>query len=331
MLQSLYRPILREALIITWKHKYLWFFGLFVVFLGNGGEYEIFFHALSQSGKGAQFPFLSTLWNGNVFSLYFLKNFFQNFFSDPFSSIVSLIIVLLFFIAIVFLIWLSVTSQGALIYCVNQIDGVKKLRIGQGIEKARQHFRDIFFVNVIYYVLLFLFLTIIGLPIYALVLGRGITAGIFLLYFVNFLIFLPLAIIVSFITKYAVISIVIEKQDAWGALERGWKLFLRYWLPSLEMSIILFFVNLFLSLLVIIALIFIAIPFVIFGIIATVSVGSNIPLLFLMTLGALVLLFILIFVGMFALTFQYTVWTLFFRRISQDGIVSKLIRFVARA
>lgn len=331
MHQSLHRSILRQSLTITWKHKYLWFFGLFVTFLGNGGEYEIFFHALSQSGKGAQFPFISTLWNGNIFSFQFFKNFLQNLFNDPLSSFVSLVIVFLFLVSLGFLIWLSVVSQGALVYCVNKIDGVRRLRIGQGIENARKHFRDIFLVNVVYYILIFLMLTLIGLPIYALVFETEANTGILLLYFVNFLIFLPLAIVVSFVTKYAVISIVTEKKDAFMALERGWKLFQQHWLPSLEMSIILFFVNLFLSLLAIIAMIFTAIPFVLFGIIGAVSVGSNIPLLLLIVFGLMALLFILIFTGMFALTFQYATWTLFFRRISEDGAVSKLIRFFGRA
>jgi hypothetical protein len=38
---SLYRSILKRAWEISWKFKYLWFFGLFAALLGNGGEFEI--------------------------------------------------------------------------------------------------------------------------------------------------------------------------------------------------------------------------------------------------------------------------------------------------
>ena len=40
---TLYRDIIKEAWQITWRRRFLWFFGLFAVLLGNGGEYEILF------------------------------------------------------------------------------------------------------------------------------------------------------------------------------------------------------------------------------------------------------------------------------------------------
>ena len=40
-MESIYRSILKQAVNIAWKFKYLWFFGLFAALAGNGGIYNI--------------------------------------------------------------------------------------------------------------------------------------------------------------------------------------------------------------------------------------------------------------------------------------------------
>ena len=61
-MKPLYRKVLKQALFITWRAKFLWIFGFFAALLGNGGAYEILFRSFSQAReKGILAIILDTL------------------------------------------------------------------------------------------------------------------------------------------------------------------------------------------------------------------------------------------------------------------------------
>ena len=154
---SLYREIIKEAWWITWHNKFLWFFGLFVALLGNGGEYEIIFRNtdtvanqraiiynlqhLSQTGQ------LQTVWNNIVdyFSAYTL------------NSIVLLAVALAIS---VFVIWLVMVSQAGLIDSSLKLQSKQSANLESGFGAGRKYFMPIFLLNllgrVVVYGLLFI-------------------------------------------------------------------------------------------------------------------------------------------------------------------------------
>ena len=66
---TLYRDILRQSLKSSWQHKYLWFFGLFALLIGGGGELEVITRGFSRDAVGGVFPGLDGLMSANFFSL----------------------------------------------------------------------------------------------------------------------------------------------------------------------------------------------------------------------------------------------------------------------
>ena len=64
-----YRTILKQAWSLTWRHKYLWWFGIFAALLGNGGEFEILFNNVGANPGQALFPAWQRIISTRFFTL----------------------------------------------------------------------------------------------------------------------------------------------------------------------------------------------------------------------------------------------------------------------
>src|SRR3989339_1784743 len=112
---QLYRGIIKQAMDITWKSKYLWFFGLFAALLGNGGEYEILFRALSGNFNDDFFSGFRMIADTGVFSMQGLRNFGNLLITQPISVIVAILVLVIFLALFAFVIWLVNVSQATLV------------------------------------------------------------------------------------------------------------------------------------------------------------------------------------------------------------------------
>ena len=65
---TLYRNIFSQSLKITWRYKYLWFFGLFSALLGNGGEIELLLRRFDGTVEQGLFPGLSNILSTGLFN-----------------------------------------------------------------------------------------------------------------------------------------------------------------------------------------------------------------------------------------------------------------------
>lgn len=324
MLNSLYRSIISDAFRFSWRNRYIWIFGLFAAVLGNGGEYEIFFKAIGKSIQGTTFPTLGILYANNVFSLEAIRKLFSTLFSNPISFFLTISIIGLFFLLFIFIIWLASISQAGLVYSAHILSQAKETSFSQAYTKGREYLFPVLGVNIIYYLIITIIFSIVGLPAYLVFFAVG-PSRIIWFYLLNFLVFLPLAIIMSFITKYALGYIVLKGKGLLDALYLGWKLFLKNWLVSLEMVAILFVIDIVFSLGTLFVMILAALPFIIFGLFMyylNVLVGTVIMYIF----ALLTAFVILMIVGMFIVSFQYSAWTLLFIRLTQKRGLSKLVR-----
>ena len=78
---TLYRDIIKEAWYITWRRKFLWFFGLFAVLLGNGGEYEILIQNINAVSNQQTIVYnLQNIYNNGRLQIYWdnIANYFSN-------------------------------------------------------------------------------------------------------------------------------------------------------------------------------------------------------------------------------------------------------------
>ncbi len=320
----LYRNILRQAWKITWQYKYLWFFGLFAALLGNGGEYEILFRGVNNANTPL-FPGLQNFVQSGFFSRQTLANIGVIIRTDTASFIIALVLGLVILLLFFFLVWLSVSSQAAL---VNNSAGYflnKKSDFKTGMAVGSQKFWPVFGYNVIIKAVLYLAFILMGIPLLYIVPRLGLVWG-GIIYFIFFIVFMVLVLGVSFMLKYSIAFLVVKGNKFLESIKLGWNLFISNWLISLEMAFILFFISLVVSLLYFLVILALGIP-VVFLLIASAKVAASMFLV----VAFLALIFYVLslaFVGATLSTFQISTWTGLFVQLVNKGGESKIVRIV---
>lgn len=323
-MEPFYRTIIKKAWWQIKTHKWLWLFGIFAALLGNGGEVDILF----QNNKLTNAPvFLNNLKdNFSALDLNSLKNgIYTSLATAPLISILSVAIIISF---ILLLIWLITVSQGALIESANKLEEDKKISFKDALNKGVEKFWSILGLNIATRFILYFALIILSIPFAMLYMFNSSTNAITFITILAFVLLVPIAIILSFILKYAFAYVVIKNQPAVSAFILSWRLFVANWLISVEMAILLFFINLVVGLLLAIAIVVLALPFlglIILMILVQNESGLNIAL----ALGLLIALFLLLFTGAGLAAFQYSTWTILFKKLLTGGKYPKLIRLIA--
>lgn len=326
---SLYRNILKQAWGITWRYKYLWFFGLFASLLGGSGEYQISMRVLNGEATQGLFPNFNRIAETGIFNKNILSNIGQIFKNDPASMIILIIAGLIILILTGLLIWLIIVSQVALVNnSATIISSEKKSRLGikEGVVAGTKHFWPVLGLNIITKIIIYLAFTLISLPIIFSISGTTWQTTN-LIYIILFIIFIPIAVVFSFIIKYAICYVVIKNNNFIQAIKEGWKLFIKNWLISIEMAFILFFINVLVGLGIILTILILAIPFLFLALIAYKLI-SLIGFWLIIIVGLTISLFIIIAGGAALTTFQIASWTNLFIELVSRGGTSKIIRII---
>jgi hypothetical protein len=322
---NLYRNILKRAWEITWKFKYLWFFGLFVALLGNGGEMEIISRSFDINNSEGFFSGFGDIFTSTgIFSRGVFGNIGNLAVHDPFNLFMVILLILIMALLTIFVIWLMVVSQAAIVNNTACIVADKGHNLKDGLLAGIKKFWPVFGLNVLVkFIIMFIFF-LISLP-FLVSYSHSSVFSATLVFIISYLIFIPAAIIMSFIIKYSIGYSVIKNYNFIEALKSGWNLFLRNWLVSLEMAFILFFINFFAGLLLIILLLILATPFLFFALlfIKTALIFN----FWLLAIFAFVLfLAVIIVVGSALAVFQTSSWTGLYIELIGRGGISKLVR-----
>ncbi len=323
-MEPLYRTIIKKAWGQIKTHKWLWLFGLFTALLGNGGEIDILF----QNNKLTDAPiFLNNLKeNFAALDLNAIKDgIFNALATAPMITILSVALILIFTLL---LIWLITVSQGALIASASKLDEDKKINFKEALNKGIEKFWSILGLNIATRFILYFTLIILSIPFAMLYMFNSSNTAITFITILAFFILIPIAIILSFVLKYAFAYVVIKNQSAVSAFILAWRLFLANWLISIEMAIILFLINFVVGILLVIAIVVLALPFLglmILMILVQNAVGLNVSL----GLGLLITLVLLLFTGSGLAAFQYSAWTILFQKLLAGKNFPKLIRLTA--
>jgi len=318
---SLYRKILKQAFSLSWKNKYLWFFGLFAALILKG-EYEIIFNTSSgsQDFLAGIKNFLST----NIFtgtSLGAIKNFMLD---KPGSFILSIIIILIILALLLFLLWLVVISEAALVNNSSEILTGKKNDLKEGVRSGMKNFWPILGYSVLIRFVIFLGLFLVSVPV---MIGAAKLSAISsnFLYVIFFIIFLPIIISISFIIKYAIAFKVIKNSRFFDAIKEGWNLFTANWLVSLEMAFILFFITFVITLVTALLWYVLAVPSMFLAVLTSYAAPyTSFWLLYLFP--RILYLIVIAIVGAMLATFQISAWTGLFIELIGKGATSKISR-----
>lgn len=302
-MQFLYRKILKETLIIVWRLKYLWFFGIFASILFNGEEYNVI---------GDNFKTITNL-ETNIQS--FRENIQWNFISQAWTNLktsmtgnifTSLLTILALLLVTAVVIYLIIASQAAIINAAARSRRQEKTGFFEGFIVGTKYFWPVFILNLLGKVILYGLFLLFGLPLALIYLKFGNFGWLGFLSLVAFLILIPLNIFIIFIVRYATVYVVLKNDKIKEATKKSLRLFRRNWLVTLENAIILFVITFMVSFLIIGLLAFAELPF---------SQG-----------GYIIYMVIVIFVGAFLTAFQTSAWTVLFSYLEQGQGIPKLIR-----
>lgn len=319
-----YRSILKKSFRFTMRHKSLWFVGFWVAIFGNGGAYEIFIKNIRRALEGnislfnTPSLFAQSLMGDTIITR--LQNLILSL--NPLLNL-GLIIVLFG------LIYLAITAEGVLIKSVyDRIKLKRKPRIKQTWIKTRAKFFDLLLAIVLFKGGGILLAFSISLPFALLLQNIANLSFAISLLVAAFMIFTPLAIIVSFLVKYIIIFIIIKNYTPLTAFIASIKLFKNNWLITLENALILFALNFAFGFIALFAAIIVSFPII--AAIAVIVYPLALPEGHFITIIAWVSMILLPILGSALAVFQMSAWTaLWTKLVSLRKIHSKLARLTA--
>jgi hypothetical protein len=321
-----YRSLLKQAWEITWKHKYLWFFGLFASLVAGGGswEYQLLTQNVNQGlVDGSYFRLSSILVLGEL-----AKNFglgLIDLFQSDFLIILNGLSVIIITAAILaFFIWLAISSQAALVDNIKKIADKKKKALGlsirSGLTAGNNYFWPLLGLNIIIKVLVAAAFFLVSLPLLFMVMSDTPTLAV--IYTILFVIFVPVAVSLSLMIKYAIGYNVLDNKSFTASLQFAHRLFKKNWLVSVEMAVIIFLINFLASGIVLVALSLFLLPLLLLGLIMQLN--------WLAVLIMFLAITIIIVFGSALTTFQTSSWTILFLKLKEGGAAAKLERIFRR-
>ncbi len=323
-----YRTIISQAWKSTWRNKYLWFFGLFAALLGNGGELEIIFRGFDDNLSDGIFSSIWGLAETGIFSKAALVNITHLAVKEPVTVIITLSILFLFFVLGAFLVWLTVVSQVGLVHNSARITTGKRHDIKEGLEAGMKRFWPVFGLNILLKSLIYFVFALISMPILSSISKSYFSTNSFI-FIVLFLVFIPVAITLSFIVKYAIAFSVIKGTRFLKSLKLGWQLFSKNWIVSIEMAFLLFAINFIVGICLVIFFLVLAVPFL-FILIVFSKLALYINFWFVVVSSSVLLIITIAFVGAILATFQISSWTNLFIELIGRGGISKIARVLGK-
>lgn len=321
-MQSLYRAIFQRAWEIMMKFKYLLILGLFSSLIISDGEFSMIVRGFDASTwQQAGIENLRELYNSGFFHR-LSANFLQLMQNDPlgFSSYASLGLVIVLAVIVI-----VVLAQAALVYAINAHDKNRKTGLFDSLKQAKKFFWRALGVQVMSRVVMYFLFAVIITPLLAWILWQREVN--FIATFVFFIIVIPVSVIISFIAKYALISVVTRGKGAMAGFYEGVDLFKKHWFVSIEMAVLLFLIHFAALFALIIVGSLAALPFILLAMLS-LFLGSNaFALLFVFLIAVIVVFLLAIFSGGLAV-FQFASWTLLFNELLRGKAVAKLERLL---
>lgn len=325
-MKQFYRNLLKKSYLIVRRYKFLWFFGLFAALMGNGGEVQMLFRT------SETIPNLPT--NINAWGSFFAQFTPVDFFSKSWLLLstkpgTAIPMFLLLIILIVFVVWLVMVGQAALVHSVVRIQTSKAVDFPTVFAAVRKFAGKVFIMNFLTRFILYGGLVILLLPFSFLVMVNNANpVGLYGIILLGFIVAVPLAMIVNFVLKYALVYIVTEKESVWPALLKAFQLFSKHWFVSIELAVLMFLINIATGLALFVVIFFFSVPFLALSVLLG-SIGFVVLANLALMIAVVVFMILIALVGAWLATFQYSAWTMLFMEIKKGRAYPKLMRMAA--
>ena len=313
-----YRSIIKKAFKTSWRYKYLWVFGLFATLINPGGEYLILNKTIKDGLYGGFSESLTSIASTGIFSTQALANILGLMKANPISVIMTIIAVILLLCLIAFVIWLAISSQGAVVSKIYKIENEKNGELPDfrsDLNQGSSFFWPIFGFNFLLKIGVDIAVLLVSLPVLLMITNDFAFS---IIYVILFILFIPIAIALTLLSKYAIGFSVIKKNSFGKSLINSWNLFQKNWIISLEMAIAIFSLNILASFVVLAIILMFPMPLFF----VCLALGK-------MTIAWLVILAVIIFMivsGSFMTAFQISAWTDLFLKLEKGHGKSKIER-----
>jgi hypothetical protein len=309
---ALYRHLLADAFKTVRKNKALWLLGFFVSFLGNGGVYELLIQGTGRLGLQDSF--------GQFFTLGLLPG--QGTIGQALTSIgagnaaIVLLLGLTALALVVVAAWVIISAQGGLIAGARDAAKGRQVTFRSAFAAGNESFGPLLLLNVLSRLAIMTFFYLL-LSLTVLYLAEA-NIWTVLAYLAGFLIFVPLTLIIGFVTIYSACYIALQRLPFVAAVETAVALFRKYWLISIETAFVLFAVNFLTAIGIGLAMGALGVALIPFMLGASL-LGSGTALAIVAALAGAVAVAFLAFVGSGLGAFQYAVWVELFTKLHQRG------------
>jgi hypothetical protein len=290
-----YLEIIKQAFQVTWKNRYLWWFGFLISLSGFGS----FSQSFSNKENGG----------GNTIG----EQKFSDFISQNFHWILIGAIIMLFIYAA--LVIAGLISRGALVYSISREFKGEKSNFKNGFRIGREYFGRIFLIAIASGLLIFSAAIVIALPVMFLFFNHNYVIGV-LMAILAAIILIPIVILAIYLRTFGYIYAVLGDLKFWPALENACNLFQKNILSSIMMGLIFIPVGLILAIGALMAIIPVAIIFLVIGIILFLIIGK-LGAIIAMIIAAVCVLPILLITRSFYEVFKQAAWIIFFESIAK--------------
>lgn len=306
--QTDYIQLFRDAWNITWKNKFLWWFGFFAVVGGAGGSYNYSFDPKNASDGEKEIV-------GKI----------SEFISANFEWVVAGAMVLFLIFLVLFI--LGLIGKGALLKSAEKISKNEKTDYRSGFSEGKKYWKRIFILGFLLFIFWMAIIIIVATPIVFLFFQKAFVFGALAL-FLALILLIPLVFLSVSLKNYGALYVVLGGLRPVSALERAYELFLKNLSDSVIFS--LFFIPL--NIVAGFGIIFLALPVIIIFLIMGLAVYfliGKIGAMMIAGIGIFVLLAGIIFLKSVWEVFAGVSWMLFFQKIaspkSEEMVAERVI------
>ncbi len=316
-----YREIISHAIKTAWKEKRFWPLAFFASLLLTGGTYDIILKVIrAASEQGAYFK-------QTAVGLSEIKIVLSNVVTDP-ANILGLASGLqaVLAVALIFLTLAAVScvSQAGLVYAIGSLKRGGRPSLSDAFRVGGGAFWPVLALNALTLSTLWILRFLVAFPLYLALDEKTVASQI--LYLISFFVFISLSFVVSIIQIFALNAMVLQGAPVSEALIRGYNLFKKNWIITLETALLLLIMAVG-TIALLISILSLAILPLLAAVISAAVLQSS--FVFYGALGTGLVLFFLgiLLTSSFLTQLQYATWTYLYRKIGEGGVLPKLHRW----
>jgi hypothetical protein len=296
-----YIQILKDAWQLTWKNKFLWWFGLLIAIANPGG-------LNFNTGGGNKKIDDTTIQKASDFMA-------QNMHWIIAGAIALIILIIILMIV-------SIIARAGLIKSINSISKNKPTGFRTGIKEGKKYLGRLFRLGLTIFFLIFASVIVLAVPVVFVFINKAIITGVFLS-ILAFIILIPVIVLCSFLKAYGDIYVVLGELSAWNALEKAYELFRKNILASIIMWLLFIPIGFALMLAIIMIIVPLAIIFLAAGFGLHFLAGTT-GAIITACVGVICFLAIVLSIRSIYETFIQSAWYLFFLEIATPKVEEKV-------